>query len=326
MALAGLVAGVELRRVDQLAARQLGDVRLRVVDVRTGELVGRAVLALPVDGVGVLLGVRPAVDLGPTGLEHLGHDPAELLAREHVHVLRLVGRHQVPVAVGLAVPGGVEVGQAEGVAVLVGDHARLVDRGLGVDVVGADPDEHLVVGGRGGLLRVRRVRPVERPALEVLELVVRGEAGQAGHRVGVVGLQRRGVRPHVVVGGVGVGAAGRAELRRAVAAAAGEDDHEEVDDAVLVRVVVGVVDLRVGDGRRVEDELAGRAAGRVDVLERADTGDGAGDRGAVLVVAVVVGACRAAGRSRPRCARRTAGCPQPAGRLRRGRCRPERVR
>ena len=204
VALAGLVAGVELRRVDQLARGQLGDVPLRVVDVRTGEP-RRACRPRvdPVDGVGVLLGVRPVVDVGLTGLEHLGHDPAELLAREHVHVLRLVGRHQVPVAVGLAVPGGVEVGQAERVAVLVGDHARLVDRGLGVDVVGADPDEHLVVGGRGGLLRVRRVRPVERPALEVLELVVRGEAGQAGHRVGVVGLQRRGVRPDVVVGGVG---------------------------------------------------------------------------------------------------------------------------
>src|SRR4029079_6877479 len=110
------------------------------------------------------------------------------------------------------------------------------------------------------------------------ELVVGGEAGQAGHRVGVVVLQRGGVRPDVVVGRARVVTARDRELGGTVAAAAGEDGHEEVDHAVLVGVVVGVVDLRVGDrGGRVH-ELAGGTAARVDVLERADAGQGADQR------------------------------------------------
>ncbi len=205
--------------------------------------------------VSCLESVQPSTSVWP-GSSTSGHDPAQLLTREHVHVLRLVGRHQVPVAVGLAAPGGVEVGQAEGVAVLVGDHARLVDRGLGVDVVGADrgrtPCSRRAWSVVMSVYVGRRCSSSGRPSRS-LSWSSRGEAGQPGRRVGVVGLQRRRVRPHVVVGGVGVGAAGRTELRRAVAAAAGEDDHEEVDDAVLVGVVVGVVDLRVGDRRRVED-------------------------------------------------------------------------
>ena len=174
-------------------------------------------------------------------------------------------------------------------AVLVADHAGLVDGRLGVHVVGAHPDEDLegvaLVGGRH--VGARGVGVPERPALEVLELVVGGEAGEPGVRVGVVVLQRRGVRPDVVVRRDVAGAVGaRAELRGTVAAAAGEDGHEEVHDAVLVRVVVRVVDLRVRDRGRVADELAGRAAARVDLLQRADARQRADDRGAVGVRAV----------------------------------------
>ena len=71
----------------------------------------------------------------------------------------------------------------------------------------------------------------------------RVRAGLARARANV----RRIGRPRV---GVGQVAAGNAQLRRAVATAAGEDGHEEVHDPVLVGVVVGVVDLRVGDRDR----------------------------------------------------------------------------
>jgi hypothetical protein len=155
------------------------------------------------------------------------------------------------------------------VAVLVGDHRGRVDGRLGVHVVGTDPDEDLARGLLGGHLPVGVVGPVERTTLEVLELVVGGDAGQAGLGVGEVGLQRGGVRPDVVVGqqvAGGVGAGG--ELAGAVAAAAGEDGHEEVDDAVLVGVEVGVVDLRVREDHGVGDQLAGRAAAAVDLLRR----------------------------------------------------------
>src|SRR3712207_7270254 len=47
-----------------------------------------------------------------------------------------------------------------------------------------------------------------------------------------------------------------------------EDQHEEVDDAVLVGVEVGVVDLGVGDGGGVVDDLPGRAARAVDVEQQ----------------------------------------------------------
>ena len=298
------VTGVELRRVDQLASGQLGDVRLGVLHPAVGSLgqrVRRPVGRLPLDGIGVLLGVRPPGDGGGRArLQHLGHHPAELLAGEDVHVLRLVGRHQVPVAVGLPAAGGVEVGKAERVAVLVRDHAGLVDRRLGVDVVGPHPDERLQVVAHvgGGGLGVVLVGVPEGLALEVLQLVVGGVAGQPGLRVGVVELQRRRVRPDVVVGRAGVVAARDAELRAAVATTAGEDGHEEVDDAVLVGVEVGVVDLRVGDDRRVVDQLARRTAAGVDLLEGSDAGDGADQRGAVGVGAVVGGVARAGCRRR----------------------------
>jgi len=90
------------------------------------------------------------------------------------------------------------------------------------------------------------------------------------------------VRPDVVVRRDAV------DLGVPVAAEAREDRHEEVDDAVLVGVVVVVVDLRVGDLGGVEDGLAGRPAGRVDVLQRADAGHRADERRALGVVAVVV--------------------------------------
>ncbi len=232
------------------------------------------------------------------GVEHLRHHPAELLAAEGVDVVRLVGRHQVPVTVGLPAAGRVEVRQAERVAVLVRDDRRMVDGRLGVEVVGADADVDLErvarVGGRHR--RVAVVGVPERLVLEVLELVVGREAGQAGDRVGVVELQARRVRPDVVVGTVGLAgvrvgqvAARDAELGRAVAAAAGEDGHEEVHDAVLVGVVVGVVDLGVGDRGRVHDELAGRATARVDLLQRTDAGERADDGGPVGVGPVVAG-------------------------------------
>ncbi len=89
------------------------------------------------------------------------------------------------------------------------------------------------------------------------------------------------MRPDVVVAA--------ADLGIAVAAEAGEDHHEEVDDAVLVGVVGVVVDLRIGDLRGVEDRLAGGAAARVDVLQRADAAERADQRRALAVEAVVLG-------------------------------------
>ncbi len=73
----------------------------------------------------------------------------------------------------------------------------------------------------------------------------------------------------------------------AVAAAALEDDLEEVDDAVLVGVEVVVVDVGVSDDGRVVRRLGRRAAAGVDGLQRADAGERADDRGAVGVRAVV---------------------------------------
>ena len=92
--------------------------------------------------------------------------------------------HQVPVAVGLAVAGGVEVGQAERVAVLVADDAGLVDRALGVDVVRADPhlDLEVLALVLGRHLARASGRVAERPAVEVLELVVGDVAGQTRSR------------------------------------------------------------------------------------------------------------------------------------------------
>ncbi len=77
-----------------------------------------------------------------------------------------------------------------------------------------------------------------------------------------------------------------------MATTAGEDGHEEVDDAVLVGVEVGVVDLRVGDHGGVVDQLARRPAAGVDLLECPDAGDGADQCGAVRVGAVVAGVAR----------------------------------
>ena len=122
-------------------------------------------------------------------------------------------------------------------------------------------------------------------ALEVVRLVV-GDVALLAVGVGVAVLQVRRVRPDVVVGRHAV------ELRVAVAAEAREDHHEEVDDAVLVGVVAVVVDLRVGDLGGVEDRLAGRAAGRVDVLQRADAGERADQRRALAVAAVVLRVAR----------------------------------
>ena len=88
------------------------------------------------------------------------------------------------------------------------------------------------------------------------------------------------MRPDVVVGR-------HLGLRGAVAAGAGEDHHEEVHDAVLVGVVGVVVDLVVGDQRRVIDGLAGRPAAGVDVLQRTDAGQRTRQRRALAVEPVV---------------------------------------
>ncbi len=246
---------------------QRRDVRLAVVDAGARERVRRPVGPLPVDPAGVALGVLPVARGHVCArLEHARDEPAELLLADHVDVLRVVGRHQRPGAVGLAAAGRVVVGQAERVAVLVRDHARVLDRRLGVDVVRADAGEDRDRRCRSSSWRVRaRVGPEQRPALEVVRLVVgdvallavRRRCSRSGGRTSAARCCRR---------------AAPLSLRVAVAAEPGEDHHEEVDDAVLVGVVGVVVDLRVGDLGGVVDGLAGRAAARVDVLQRADAG------------------------------------------------------
>ena len=216
-------------------------------------------------------------------LEHARDEPAELLLADHVDVLRVVGGHQRPLAVGLAAAGRVVVRQAERMAVLVRDHARVLDRRLGVDVVRPDAHAHRDPGVVRGLRRPTRVGPEQRPSLEVVRLVV-GDVALLAVRVRVAVLEVGRVRPDVVVAAV--------ELGVAVAAEPGEDHHEEVDDAVLVGVVGVVVDLRVGDRRGVIDGLAGRPAARVDVLQRADAAERADQRRALAVEAVVLRVAR----------------------------------
>ena len=198
------------------------------------------------------------------GLEHARDEPAELLLADHVDVLRVVGRHQRPGAVGLAAAGRVVVGQAERVAVLVRDHARVLDRRLGVDVVRADAgvDRDPGVGRRLRGAAARRSRTAAGP---------RGRA-TGRRRRSPSRRWRRCSRSGGPTSAARCCRSGAVELRVAVAAEPGEDHHEEVDDAVLVGVVAVVVDLRVGDRGGVIDGLAGRPAARVDVLQRADAG------------------------------------------------------
>ncbi len=300
------LGGRQDRLVEQLAARQRGDVGLAVVHAlvtrRLGQRVGRAGRRGPRDALGVELAV--AHGLHPVGAcgQHLGHDPAQLLAAVDVHELALVGGHEVPVAVGLATAQRVEVRQPQRVAVLVADDGRLLDRRLGVHVVRADAHEDLEQVGprRGGHRGAGRVGVPERTALEVLELVLADVAGLAGDRVGVGALEARGVRPDVVVAaGQRVRAGRDGELRAAVPAAAGEDHHEEVDDAVLVGVVVAVVDVRVGDDRGVVDRLGRRPAAAVDVGDDAGARHGrADDVGPEAVARRSTPSCPAAGTCR----------------------------